>query len=471
MGNLFLDGMLGLAVGDALGVPHEFKPRAELQAAPVTDMDGYGRYRQPKGTWSDDTSMALCCADSLCRGFDPDDMMKKFSAWLNRRQYTAGGVVFDVGRICRLAIGKYDLGLEAELCGRRDENGNGNGGLMRSYPVSLWRVLTAEAGLPDAQLLAPVHAASALTHAHACSLVCCGIYTLFIDEWLKRAQGDLPLDAARRAWKRAKAAYRDLGGDFAEEMEKPGKFNMPDVLAGLIQDEISSGGYVLDTLNAAFWCLFTTDDFASCVLRAVNLGGDTDTTAAVAGSLAGLVYGAESIPQRWLDVLCNRSLIEDISSKLNRSVCGAAENEEICAFEGPHAHLALKYGADVEVDGLHYKNAYAAWLAQGVQETYRDQFAWLNAHQARRLFKQLPQRPDWQDVQAQELFRVCQEKYKQNPALAEKLLATGDCAIVYDTTGAHDNRMGVCRCKACEAEAHKNLLGKTLMQVREALRL
>ena len=99
--NPLSDGMLGLAVGDALGVPHEFKKREELALHPATGMDGYGTYSQPEGSWSDDTSMALCTADSLCRGFNPDDIMKKFSAWKSHRQYTATGERFDIGLTCR----------------------------------------------------------------------------------------------------------------------------------------------------------------------------------------------------------------------------------------------------------------------------------------------------------------------------------------------------------------------------------
>ncbi|MBQ7886280.1 MAG: DUF1768 domain-containing protein [Clostridia bacterium] len=467
--NLFLDGLLGLAVGDALGVPYEFRTRQQMQESPAKGMTGHGTHNQEKGTWSDDTSMALCCADSLCRGFDLADMMKKFSAWKNHRRYTALGVVFDIGLTCRKAIERFDLGLEAESCGARGETANGNGALMRIFPVSLWRVLSAaEQTMTDAELLKPVHACSALTHAHERGMICCGMYTLFLDEWIKREPQDSALSTAARAYARAQRAYCELGGVFREEIES-GRFMEPEQLAALGPEKIASSGYVLDTFHAALWSLLTTADYASCVLRAVNLGGDTDTTAAVAGSLAGIVYGRAGILQSWLDELKNRELIESIAKKLHESVYGKPQSTEIAQFEGEHAHLALKYGAEVELDGIVYDNAYAAWMAQRTHAEHRTQFAGLNAHRARRLSKQLPVREGWQEAELDALYAVCKAKYAQNLQLRAWLLATGNRPIVYDTTGAHDNRLGRCLCAACKEAPYENRLGNILMRVRAEL--
>lgn len=466
--NHFRNGILGLAVGDALGVPYENFERAALAEQPVTGMTGYGAHRQPEGSWSDDTSMTLCAADSLCRGFDLHDMMKKFSAWKNRRRYTATGVVFDVGRTCRKAIDNFDLGLDPESCGTRGEMGNGNGALMRILPVSLWCILQPEAqSRTDEQLLAPVHASAEITHAHARGLICCGLYTLFLDEWLKRADDDRPADAAARAYARGLRTYQSMHGDFEKEISS-GIFLHPDALAALPESSIGSGGYVMDSFNAAFWCLFNTDSYAECALRAVNLGGDTDTTAAIAGSLAGVVYGEESIPTPWLEALKNRELVERIADNLHACVCSETKAQEISAFTGEHAHMALKYTVETELDGLRYANAYAAWLAQRAQPENRDQFCFLNAHQARRLSKQLPVCPEWQEEES--LHTVLKAKYTQNPVLAKKLLATGEQSIIYDTTGAHDNHLGRCACPKCTELPHENLLGLLLMRVRDELR-
>jgi len=463
--NLFLDGLLGMAVGDALGVPFEACTREYLKNMPVVGMVGYREHNQPEGSWSDDTSMALCSADSLCRGFDPYDMMKRFIEWKDHRQYTAADMVFDIGVTTRRALDKFKEGAEPEMCGRRDEGGNGNGGLMRMYPVSLWCAVSMNGKSDDADMLALVHTSSALTHAHERGLVCCGIYTLFVCEWLVRNDTDTPLTVAKRAFDRAKVVYSQVGGAYKMEMDKPGLFIHPDELSKLPEESISSGGYVVDTLHAAFWCLLTTGSYSECVLKAVNLGDDTDTTAAVAGSLAGLVYGAESIPVQWLEALKNRRLIEDIAARLDEKVCGP---RKIDSFTGRNAHMALKAGTGMTIDGVEYKNAYAAYLALMTLPEYRDQFSGLNAHQARRLFKQLPTQEEASEEEA--LYTACMTKYSQNSELREMLLETGDMDIIYDTTGAHDNHMGRCRCRKCAGEQYGNLLGRTLMRVRRALR-
>ena len=467
--NIFLDGLLGLAIGDALGVPYEGTPREVMRKDPARDMIGYRAHNQPEGSWSDDTSMALCSADSLCRGFDPDDMMKKFSAWRFHHQYTATGVVFDVGRTCRKAISKYADGIEAVNCGMAGEDGNGNGGLMRILPVALWRSLTDENDPSMEKFLAPIHTASAITHAHERGLICCGLYSLIVDEWIHRSEKDTFLDVASRAHERGVNAYRAMGGAYLEETEVPNRFIHPRELAGYSEEQIRSGAYVLDTYHAAIWCLLTTESYSDCTLKAVNLGGDTDSTAAVAGGMAGLIYGVDAIPKLWLDKLKNRSLIEQIADKLHRSIFPESETSAITSFAGEYAHLAMKAAAEINIDGVTYQNVSSALLAQKTAPEYREQFSFLTAHQARRLSKQLPERPDWADIFNQTLFEVCLAKYKQNPQLAEKLLSTGKREIIYDTTGAHDNYCGICKCTACRDKEKQNLYGRILMQVRACL--
>ena len=129
--HLIFDGMYGLAVADALGVPYESETLEAMRMNPCTGMVGFRHHNLPAGSWSDDTSMSLCVTDSLCRGFETEDMMKKFSQWRSKHSYTANGVVFDIGRCCRRAINRYWDGLPAECCGDSSLNGNGNGALMR----------------------------------------------------------------------------------------------------------------------------------------------------------------------------------------------------------------------------------------------------------------------------------------------------------------------------------------------------
>lgn len=319
MKNLYLDGLMGLAVGDAVGVPCEFRSRAQMAAEPVWDMTGFGSHWQMPGTWSDDTSMALCTADSLAKGgFDAADMMRRFAAWKNEAAYTAGGQVFDVGCTCSAAIRRFEQGIRPEGCGDDSVLGNGNGALMRILPASLWRLKTADCeNMPFETFIAPVHGAAALTHAHARGLICCGIYTMIVHAIITRGEEETLMQAVCRGWERACEGYAAMGSRFAGEL---GEFIHPQTLKQMPMDEIGSGGYAVETLHAALRCLLETRSYADCVIMAVNLGGDTDTTAAVAGGLAGLVYGAEGIPQRWRDTLRRREMIEEIAHRLQQAV-------------------------------------------------------------------------------------------------------------------------------------------------------
>lgn len=296
--------MLGHAVGDALGVPVEFSERDALDQNPVTDMRGYGAHDVPAGTWSDDTSMSLAALDSLCKArVDWDEILSHFCLWLEQARYTATGEVFDAGRTCVHALVRYARGSCGALsCGERDEYSNGNGSLMRIHPF----VLYAHAiGLSEAACISLVHTASALTHAHERSLIACGIYA-----FVQRALIDDPCkDAVRRALEKARAYYEGY-----PEISRYARLFAPD-FAQTPRGMIQSTGYVVDTLEAALWSLLTTDDYRACVLKAVNLGGDTDTVAAVAGGLAGALYGEEAIPTAWLDTLQRRSYIEELCTR------------------------------------------------------------------------------------------------------------------------------------------------------------
>ena len=463
----YLDGLMGLAVGDALGVPYERFTLEEMRREPCVGMRGGGAHRQPAGTWSDDTSMALCIADSLgTKGVDPDDVMKKFSAWNNRCQYTATGAVFDVGTTCRRGIRNFDLGAPPELCGDYTENGNGNGGLMRTFPVALYACLQMD-NLDD--MLGLVHSYSALTHGHPVGLICCGLYALFIREWLSRGQGETALDVMERAIEKGRAHYAAMGGGFEEAINRTGLFFSAKALKAKTEEQLSTFGYVINTWNIAVWSLLNTDNYRDCVLKAVNLGGDADTNAAVAGSLAGFIYGCEDIPEEWLETLQNRQLIERFAYRLDD---GGRDSAEACIdkFIGEYAFLSMKAKCPIEIDGIEYQNLTSAWLAQAVPEENRYEFVGLNAHQARRLFNQLPHREDWSERRTEALRCACEAKFRQNPALVSKLLATANRPIIYDTTGSHDNELGRCACPGCQNQEAENLYGKILMDVRYKLK-
>lgn len=471
--NLFLDGMLGLAVADAMGVPYEFSSLDEMQANPCTDMVGYRYHNQPAGSWSDDTSMALCTADSLCKGFDPDDMMKKFSLWKNKRQYTATGVVFDVGRTCRRAIDKYTEGCPVEFCGDNTINGNGNGGLMRIFPVALYMHFTLSTDDDHLeQFLEPIHIASSLTHAHEIGLICCGLFSLTLREWLQNTNSSKTLlDIAQSAFEKGKMTYNCMGGAFKDEINRPGQFTEPKNLFHRSPEELPSWGYALNTWNIALWSLITTDNYRDCVLKAVNVGGDTDSNAAVAGALAGIIYGKENIPEEWIRKLKNENLIELISSKLYQTLFGKnTAITEINSFTDEYAFLAMKAFTNISLDGIVYGNVAAAYFAQAVPEEYRWDFTNLNSKQARKHYKGLPHITSMEQCKEERLYRAVKAKYEQHSDLLEKLLATGDLSIVYDTTGSHDNELGHCLCKNCRDKEYQNVYGKVLMRVREELK-
>lgn len=291
--------MIGHAVADALGVPVEFCERAELDENPITDMIGYGTYPYPKGTWSDDTSMSIAALDSLASGeLNFDNIMINFGKWYYDNEYTPSGLAFDVGNTCSYAITNYFIDKKSkEECGLFSERSNGNGSLMRIHPFSLavWYNVKLR---PNWESV--IDRASALTHAHERSKLACKIYTLILFFLL-----DTPSkDSVRVALSAAARRYA-----FSEEYECYSRIFSPD-FESIPREEIQSSGYVVDTLEAAIWCLLTTDSYSECVLKAVNLGDDTDTVAAVAGGLAAALYGYESIPERWLSALFRRDYIE-----------------------------------------------------------------------------------------------------------------------------------------------------------------
>lgn len=290
-----LGGLWGAVVGDALGVPVEFTAREERRRDPVLSMRGGGTWKQPPGTWSDDSSLLLCSVESLVSGFDIDDMGRRFVDWHNAERWTPWGKVFDIGMTTRGALLAVARGTKAELAGGVVESSNGNGSLMRILPVALHG-----AHLPVAEMLDRVHRASAVTHRHPRSQMACGLYALLARQLLAAT----PSEAA---WAKAKAEFRQHYST-REWAAEASTFNqLLDLdLPSLPETEIGSGGYVMDTLTASVWCLLTTQDYREAVLKAVNLGGDTDTTGCVAGGLAGLLYGSASVPKEWIAVLARK---------------------------------------------------------------------------------------------------------------------------------------------------------------------
>jgi ADP-ribosylglycohydrolase len=279
--------LLGLACGDALGVPVEFLQRGTFK---VDKMEGWGTHVQAPGTWSDDTSLALAFAMSLVPGgFNALSAGRNFQAWYYDRAFTPHGEVFDVGSATSKAIYRMQTVVSPELAGGMDERDNGNGSLMRIAPLALSLLDVPE----PAARYEWVRKASSMTHAHPLSCACCFVYI----EYLLLLAGGLAREEA----------YRKLCADFAKDCSFIGDDILARLsrvldagLASLPESEIHSDGFVLHTLEASLWCLLTTASFPEAVLKAVNLGDDSDTTGAVTGAMAGLAYGVEGIPAEWI---------------------------------------------------------------------------------------------------------------------------------------------------------------------------
>lgn len=299
--------IMGVAVGDALGVPVEFKKRGTFH---VTGMQGYGTHHQPPGTWSDDTSLTLALADNLLAGGDRPDLeciAWGFTEWYDKAAYTAHGKVFDVGNATAEAIKRLKKGMAPEKAGGSGERDNGNGSLMRIAPLAFYMF-----GIRSAEeRFRIVREVSSITHAHEWSVAACYIYVEMLNKL--------------RMGRKKKAAYTELREDFARGVPfiskaTLGKFVriLENDISTLPEEEIRSNGFVIDTLEAAFWCFMTTDNYKDAVLKAVNLGDDTDTTGAVTGALAGLAYGLDSIPQEWRDQLAASDEVRRIAVGMPR---------------------------------------------------------------------------------------------------------------------------------------------------------
>ncbi|TYP72478.1 ADP-ribosylglycohydrolase family protein [Paenibacillus methanolicus] len=305
------DGILGLCVGDALGVPVEFRSRKELDAAPLADMIGYGSHNQPPGTWSDDSSLTFALMQSVvdCGGVDLYDIASHFTGWLYKLRWTPHGRVFDVGNATAMAIERLnDELIRPDLAGGRSENSNGNGSLMRILPLAY---LLQGADLEER--MTRVRQVSSITHGHDVSVIGCSIY---VEIAIRLLNGRALQDAIAGAIGTINEAY---GGN--PELRRYDRI-LQGGLEDIAREDIQSGGYVVHTLEAALWCLLRASSYEEAVLLAINLGDDTDTTGAVAGGLAGIIYGASSIPAHWIAGLARLGDIEALCDRFE-SACGA----------------------------------------------------------------------------------------------------------------------------------------------------
>ena len=300
--------LLGLAVGDALGVPVEFQSRAARRLDPVVAMRAHGTHHQPAGTWSDDASLTFCLAQALADGFTIGRAAKYSRRWYYENLWTPHGSVFDIGITTREALSRLQADDDLILAGGTDEYSNGNGALMRILPLAFY-----QQDAPLAERFQLIRDVSAITHGHIRSAVACLLYL----EMARHLRAGLPpAEAYAQMRQQAPAQLYELNipAHEADKFERILSGRLPDVAVAAID----SGGYVMHTLEAALWCLLRHETYAETVLAAVNLGDDTDTTGAVTGGLAGLYYGEAAIPPGWLATLARRADIEALSAETAR---------------------------------------------------------------------------------------------------------------------------------------------------------
>lgn len=295
-------GVLGLLVGDALGVPYEFQPASSIP--PLHEIDfspppGFSRSHAgvPPATWSDDGAQALCLLASLLEvgRFDARDFGARLVRWYDQGYMAVDGFVFDVGVTSGIAIRSMRLGADPETAGASDSSNNGNGALMRVLPLALWHRGS------DSDLVRDAHAQARVTHGHMRSQVCCGLYCL----WARRILQGMP-----DPWQDAVRTIRSIYARSPEETEELEWSVRPDE-----PPEGQGSGYVVDSLRSARLSC-GRETYEEVVRSAVALGNDTDTTACIAGGIAGIRYGVEAIPERWRTSLRGQEIYQPLLDRL-----------------------------------------------------------------------------------------------------------------------------------------------------------
>jgi ADP-ribosylglycohydrolase/protein-tyrosine phosphatase len=294
--------VFGHLVGDALGVPYEFRLPEAIGGPGAVAWGVTGSHGQPPGTWSDDGALMLALLDSLLEsGFDPDDQGRRFLDWWRRGAYAPGGVVFDIGGTTSTALRAIEDGTPAELAGGSGVMSQANGSLMRILPLALWG--HGRLDRPDLAILAA--AASRVTHASPTCQATCAAYVLLVDGLLR---GTEPASALEASLADAEATFERLAAP-GDSLGDLARLEGLDALRAWRDDHRPAGrGGVLDCFWSAWTAFAAAEDYSDAVRRAVALGHDTDTTAAVAGGLAGAWFGLDSIPAEWLAGLRDRAL-------------------------------------------------------------------------------------------------------------------------------------------------------------------
>ena len=309
MNNLNKDILLGTAIGDALGLPIQFLEREVVAKNPITTMEGIDQFNVPAGTWSDNTSLSFCLAESLCNGYDLNDIINKFTKWMYEDYWTPANETFDINYINYFVIVNLRNNGSPHVAGIDNKRGDSDGSLMRILPLVPY-ILNME----EENRFRIIKEISSLTYRHSRSILACIALCEFAIQYIN-------LQSVEDAYQTMQQTIlqllkRDM---FIEE-------GIPfERLTGLSYEEfktielkdIHSTEYVIDTLEASLWCIFNTTSHKNAVLKAVNLGDDANTVVAITGGLAGIIYGYDTIPPEWLEVLAKKDDIIELANKLD----------------------------------------------------------------------------------------------------------------------------------------------------------
>lgn len=301
-----LGGLFGQGIGDALGVPVEFKSRDWLANNPVSDYMGYMCWNQPPGTFSDDSSMMYCTVESLTEGYNLNDIANKFVRWYKEGYWGAHDKLFDIGGTTRRSLDRIYNGESPKFSGEFFAENNGNGSLMRILPLIFY--LKEENNIT--LRYKKIKEVSSITHAHFRAVFSCFIFTELGRQILNGYN-------KRESYVRMQKVVKEFALNEEFNPKEIELFNniLEHDISTIPNKQISSNGYVLDSLESALYCFMRTNNYKDSVLQSVNLGGDTDTIAAINGGLAGMYYGIETIPKKWIEGLAKSQKILNLGEK------------------------------------------------------------------------------------------------------------------------------------------------------------
>lgn len=306
--NQLFGGILGFCVGDALGVPVEFTSREERKQDPVEEMRAYGTYHQYFGTWSDDSSLTFGLMDSLKDGYDLNSIGKKFIQFFYENLWTPYNKVFDIGTTTAKAIERIKAGINILDCGGSSEEDNGNGSLMRILPLAFYLK-----NKETKEKLKIIEDVSSLTHGHKRSKLACIIYVELAINLLKEKDKFESYENTKNF------INENCIENYSGELINFDNILNKDITL-LSEDKIKSSGYVVHSLEASLWSFLTSKTYKETVFKAINLGEDTDTIAAIAGGLAGIYFGIDSIPDSWLQCLARKKDINNLINDFSKSI-------------------------------------------------------------------------------------------------------------------------------------------------------